>query len=205
MLEGEPKFPAVATQLNNWFEEMLEGKTSGVLVSHNTATDIQFLAAEYIRHGFVLPTKIRLGCDRLKTLQRFSSLIYRKVAPEDWSVCTAKGKPSMGVKPCATYALSKRDPPETFADACGDHHDAEADTRAVAVITFDYELFGKNGLYHCIFKSNRRCFQPLQEVWDAMEIKMMEPVMAFEPLPPGWIPATVPTLIVPHAHRAINP
>ena len=195
MLVGEPKFPAVATLLNNWFEEILQDKDSGVLVSHNTSTDIQYLAAEYIRHSFVLPTKIRLGYDTYETLQRFASLYYRKVAPEDWSVCTAKGKPSMGVKPCATYALTKRVPPETFTEACGDHHDAVADTRVVAVIAFDYELFGIAGLYHCIFKRNRRCFQPLKEIWDAMRIKMKETVIQFEPLPPGWIPAPVTTLI----------
>ena len=52
-------------------------------------------------------------------------------------------KPSIGVKPCAIYALSKRDTPASFEEVCGEHHDAEADTRAVAVILFDEEQFGE--------------------------------------------------------------
>ena len=87
------------------------------------------------------------------------------------------------------HALSKRNPPEEFAVACGEHHDAEADTKAVAVILFDEAVFGTNGLYHCVFKSTKKCFQPIAEIWDAMEIKMKEPVVSFAQPPPGWIEA----------------
>ena len=72
----------------------------------------------------------------------------------------------MCVKPCAMHALSKRNPPEEFAVACYKHHDAEADTKDVAVILFDEPVFGRNGLYHCVFKfkSTKKCFQPIAEI-----------------------------------------
>ena len=107
----------------------------------------------------------------------------------DWSKLTKTGKLSTGVKPCAIYALSKRSPPETFEQACGSHHDADADTRAVAAILYDQEQFGSNGLHNCVFRSNKRCFQPLKQVWFAMRVKMLEPVLKFESVPPGWVPA----------------
>ena len=129
----EPQFPIVAAKLQTWLQEKLQGKT-GVLVSHNTSVDIQFLLCEYIRADIQLPSGIKLGLDTMTTLKRFSSVCYRKAPLDQWPELTKTGKASMGVKPCATYALSKREPPELFADVCGDHHDADADTRAVAVI-----------------------------------------------------------------------
>ena len=191
MLAREPKFSTVAVNLNAWFEEQLQGKASGVLVSHNTATDIQYLLCEYLRCGVALPAKIKLGLDTLKTLNRFSSVCYRQVPVEDWSEVTSKGKASMGVKPCAVYALSKREPPQRFEDICGDHHDADADTRAVAVILFDQSTFGQRSLYNTIFCGGRRCFQPLETIWSAMRDKMKEPVLDMEPIPVPWIPARV--------------
>ena len=106
----------------------------------------------------------------------------------------------MGVKPCAIYALRHRDPPETFALACGEHHDADADTRAVAVVLFDWEQFRKAGLWYLVFKTKRKCFQPLSEVWDAMKIKMSEPVFKLEPPPNGWVQAEVSTITHTHTH-----
>ena len=99
----------------------------------------------------------------------------------------------MGVKPMATYALSKLDPPKSFADFCGQHHDADADTPAVYVILFDQKQFGRHGLHHCVFYSNRKCFQPIEEVRSAMQIKMCNPVLEMETLPRGWVPAPVNT------------
>ena len=103
----------------------------------------------------------------------------------------------MGVKPCATYALSQRNPPEQFKDVCGDHHDAVADTRAVAVILFDEKQFKKSSLYHTVFKSKKRCFFPLKKAWDKMLIKANEPTVKVESLPDGWIPAEV---VHTHSH-----
>ena len=137
----------------------MDGYSAGVLVSHNTATDVQFLVVEYLRAGVALPPKIKLCLDTYKTMTRFSSVSYRKVPPEEWKrVCvlcenkgmTKTGKLSMGVKPCATFALSKRTPPETFVEACGEHHDAEADTRAVAAILFDRDQFEKGLSQLCV-------------------------------------------------------
>ena len=179
-------------ELQAWFTEQMQDK-EGVLVSHNSSVDIQFLLCEYIRAGITLPSRMKYGLDTLKTLTRFSSLAYRKVTPEQWppGYLTKTGKTSMGVKPCAVYALSKRTRPVSFAEACGNHHDADADTRAVAVILFDEKQFGNKSLYHAVFKSNKRCLQPLSQVFDAMEKKMQEPVLKFEKLPPGWQPAVV--------------
>lgn len=190
-LVDEAHFPAVASSLNRWFLSHLDSAPTGVLVSHNTATDIQFLFCEYMRHNIQLPKQLNLGLDTLTTLKRFSSLCYRKVAPEDWPQLTDKGKLSMGVKPCAIHALSHRDPPEEFVDACGERHDAEADTRAVAVILFDEKQFKNQGLFHCVFKTHRKCFQPLDTIWSAMEEKLKEPVLKLESVPAGWVPSEV--------------
>ena len=194
MLDQMPLFRQVVDRLNQWLADMMDDHSAGVLVSHNTATDVQFLLVEYLRASKRLPAKIKLCLDTYKTLTRFSSVLYRKVPVDEWKrVCvlcenkglTKKGKLSMGVKPCATYALSKRTPPKTFLEACGAHHDAEADTRAVAAILFDRDQFGQ-GLYNCVFETNRRCFQPIQEIQDAMIEKMKEPVVLIEDVPSGW-------------------
>ena len=172
----------------------------GVLVSHNTATDIQFLLSEYIRCDKQLPKQIVLGLDTLETIRRFASVQYRKVSVESWPEATSTGRPSMGVKPCATYALSQRNPPEQFKDVCGDHHDAVADTRAVAVILFDEKQFKQNSLYHTVFKSKKKCFFPLKKTWDKMLIKANEPTVKVESLPDGWIPAEVVLTHMIHPH-----
>ena len=171
MLVDKAKFPAVAKELNAWFNTHLQGGQTGVLVSHNNAVDVQFLLCEYLRAGIKLPKPIKYALDTLAVIKRFSSLAYRKVTINDspWSddpdLLTTRGNPSMGVKPCAMYALSKRATPATFLEVCGEHHDAVADTRAVAVILFDKEQFGDKSLQHCVFHTSKKCFQPLEEVW----------------------------------------
>ena len=203
MLKRESKFPAVADMLNKWFTDMLQEVPNAVLVSHNTATDIQFLFCEYQRCGMKLPSQFKHGLDTLKTLSRFSSVCYRKVPVEEWPAPPTKtGKNSMGVKPCAVYCLRKRDSPATFEEVCGDHHNALADTKAVAVILFDEEQFGAKSLHACIFKSNRKCFQPLEEIWTAMQVKMQESVIEIESLPDGWVEAQVHRSS--HAAHAFN-
>lgn len=195
MLKDKPQFPAVARDLNQWFNHHLQGH-AGVLVSHNTAVDIQFLLCEYLRAEVQLPPTIKLGLDTCAILKRFSSLHYRNVSTEDWPEegLTKKGNLSMGVKPCATYALGKRQPPESFEEACGDHHNAEADTRAVAVILFDQAQFPDKGLYQKVFKSKSKCFHPLEQVRQDMKVKMSEPVLVMETPPPGWVAAAVCSL-----------
>ena len=159
-LVNEKHFPEVAQILNEWLVSQLGDNTAsiGVLVSHNATTDAQFLSCEYQRAGMLLPSQTNLVLDTLKCLKRFASLVYRKVDKEDWPQLTDKGALSMGVKPCAIYALRHRDPPETFAIACGEHHDADADTRAVAVILFDRQQFGKNGLWYLVSKLKKNVF-----------------------------------------------
>ena len=195
-LRHEPEFDKVAPLLNMWFTDMLgDNGAAGILVSHNTAVDIQFLLCEYIRANLRLPTQITLGLDTLGTLRRFSSLSYRKASHEEWCAVygrdslTKTGQLSMGIKYCASYALGKRVPPETFKEVCGEHHDADADTRAVAVTLFDGQVFGNKGLHHCVFKSNKRCCFPLKDEWIKMKQKMSEPPMQINPLPAGWMPA----------------
>lgn len=190
-LVNEEHFPTVGRALNKWFTDQLQDTPIGVLVSHNTATDIQFICCEYIRAGIEFPPQIQLGLDTMKTLKRFSSICYRKVSKEDWPQLTNKGALSMGVKPCAIYALRHRDPPKTFSEVCGTHHDADADTRAVAVILFDQKEFTETGLHHCVFNSTKKCFQPIADVWEAMQSKLEEPVLILEPPPSGWVTGEV--------------
>ena len=47
MLRDKREFDHVGAQLNEWFEEQLLGYDCGVLVSHNTPVDIQYLLCEY--------------------------------------------------------------------------------------------------------------------------------------------------------------
>ena len=79
---------------------MMDGYSAGVLVSHNTATDVQFLVVEYLRAGVALPAKIKLCLDTYKTMTRFSSVSYRKVLPEEWTrvcvLCENKGMTKTG-------------------------------------------------------------------------------------------------------------
>ena len=189
MLSDEFTFKEIATSLNEWFGTQLGDSDTGVLVSHNVATDIQFLLCEYLRAGVQVPPQITLGMDTLKTLKRFKSLVHHKVALAEWPELTAKGARSMCVKHICTYVLAQRDPAETFEEACGSHHDADADTKAVAIILFDKKEFGNAGLQHCVFHSQRRCCFPLHQVWTDMREKLKEPVIKFEPLPPGWVSA----------------
>ena len=104
-LENEKQFKDVAIELQDLFEQNLEDKDTGGLVAHNTCTDIQSLFCEYIRAGIELPKNIKSGLDTITTLRRFSSLAYRKADPFQWIEFTKTGNMSMGVKPCATYAL----------------------------------------------------------------------------------------------------
>ena len=53
----------------------------------------------------------------------------------------------MGIKPCVIYDLCQRDPPQSFTEVCDEHHDADADTRAVSVALFDKDTFGKKGCH----------------------------------------------------------
>ena len=190
-MRNAPRFAAVADKLNEWFKLHLQGGKTGVLVSHNTAVDIQFLMCEYMREGKTLPVTIQFGVDILTTLRRFSSICYRKVQSGEWSTLTDKGKPFMGVKPCAIYALSKHNIPENFEAACGHHHNVDADTRVVAVILFDESQFKTNSLDHCIFKSNRKYFQPLKQAWDAMTVAVDKSVIEVEDIRDGWVAAEV--------------
>ena len=101
MLRGKKQFPAVANELNKWFNEHLSEGRSGVLVSHNAPVDIQFLFCEYLRAKVKLPASITLGLDTLATIKRFNSLIYRKSTAKDWpwssdsKFLTSKGNSSL--------------------------------------------------------------------------------------------------------------
>ena len=186
-LKDEPSFRTVGTNLNAFFNSMYD---AGVLVAHNGSTDFQFLACDYLRAGLQLPVKIAHTMCTLKTVKRFSSLAYRKANPAQWSVLTDKGNCSMCVNAMATFALKQKDPPATFESHCGRHHDAQADVKGVAVILFDYDLLGKNGMWYKVFHSKFDVCVSWKDNWDAMTLKMDSPVVKFEPVPRGWTSAT---------------
>ena len=56
MLSRMPLFSQVVDRLNRWFVSMTVDHSAGVLVSHNTDTDVQFLLVEYTRVGKRLPS-----------------------------------------------------------------------------------------------------------------------------------------------------
>ena len=136
-LKNEKPFAEVAVEMQAWFKQQMQGFEAGVLVSHNTAVDIQFLTVEYQRADIRFPGGMEKGLDTLQVLKRFASLTYRKVDPEDWSegYLTKTGKTSMGFKSCAIYALSKREVSELLSDVCGELHDADSDTRMYSKIS----------------------------------------------------------------------
>ena len=186
-LKGAPSFRQVGTRINAFFSRLLQQYDAGVLVAHNGATDFQFLCCDYQRADLVLPPKLKHTICTLQCLRRFGALAYRKAKPEEWSVLTKSGKPSMNITSCSTFTLQKRMPPSTFEETCGRHHDAEADVRGVAVIMFDYKELGDTGLYHKIFHSKRKVCVMLNTIWDEMVIKLQSPIIKIEPLPRGWI------------------
>ena len=131
-LKDAPKFSEVGRRLNDFFNKMMHNFDGGVLVAHNGSTDFQFLCCDYQRAGLQLPTKITHTLCTLQTLRRFSSLAYRKATPKEWTLLTKTGKPSLCIKPCATFVLSKRSPPRTFESACGTHHEAVPDVKGTS-------------------------------------------------------------------------
>ena len=186
-LRDAPKFSEVGRRLNTFFDKVLQDFDNGVLVAHNGATDFQFLCCDYQRVGLRIPAKITHTMCTLQTLRRFSSLAYRQATPEQWTLLTKTGKPSLCVKPCATFVLSKRSPPATFESECGTHHEALPDVKGVAVMLFDYRELGNKGIWHKVFRSNYKVCELLSATWAAMEIKMASPVVKIEPLPLDWI------------------
>ena len=94
-LKDAPKFSEVGRRLNKFFNKILQNFDNGVLVAHNGATDFQFLCCDYQRAGLQIPAKITHTLCTLQTIRRFSSLAYRKATPEQWTLLTKTGKPSM--------------------------------------------------------------------------------------------------------------
>ena len=149
-VKNAKQFKDVGKELQAWFKVQMQGGKAGVLVSHNVTVDVEFLSAEYQRVGMRFLPGMTKSLDTLNVLRRFGSLAYRKVAVEDWPQehLTKTGKPSMCIKAIAIYALSKKSVPQEVAEVCGEHHDADADTRMVQVGLFDEEQFGKQSMYH---------------------------------------------------------
>ena len=187
-LEKEDDFSVVGADLNEFFTTHLQDCDVGVLVAHNTSTDLQFLCCEYIRAGLTLPAKIKYGLCTYQTLKRLKS-VYRTADDSDWTETTATGARCYSVKCCAQYALSRRTPPAEFEIACGRHHEATADVKAVAVILFDKDVFSTNGLWDIVFHKRRKVCQLLADVHSAMVTKMSTPVIDMLPAPSGWIDA----------------
>ena len=187
-LEKEDNFSVVGTSLNKFFATHLQGCDVGVLVAHNTSTDLQFLCCEYIRASLTLPVKIKYGLCTYQTIKRLKTA-QSTAADSDWTETTETGARRYSVKCCAQYALSKRTPPRTFETACGRHHEATADVKAVAVILFDNDVFPKTGLWDIVFHKKRKVCQLLTDVHSAMVTKMSVPVIEVLPPPPGWIGA----------------
>ena len=94
-LKDAPKFSEFGDRLNVIFEDILKDFDAGVLVAHNGATDFQFLCCDYQRAGLEIPKKINHTLCTLQCLRRFSALAYRKATPEQWTVLTQSGKPSV--------------------------------------------------------------------------------------------------------------
>ena len=136
-LAREETFDKVGPKMSTWLNSHLHSVDTGVVVAHNGSTDFQFLCAHYIRHGLSLPPKLTHTLDTLKLIRRFASLAYRKASVDEWTEKTPKGRPSFSVNACATYVLSKRNPPTDFETECGIHHDAMTDVRGVGIIMFD--------------------------------------------------------------------
>jgi hypothetical protein len=116
-----------------------------VLCAHNGAScDFPFLAVEMARAQSSWPEKLRYTLDTYQQTMRFKSLEYHKQDATRWPTRTAKGKPSLAVKPTVEYILKARgafgkgsDPFASFESACGQAHEACADSIGAAIIFFD--------------------------------------------------------------------
>ena len=185
-LKDEQSFEVVGSNMTLFFNKHLHGRDSGVLVAHNTSTDLQFLECEYIRSNMLLPAKLTHGLCTYQTIKRLKTS-YSKAVDSEWTDVTKTGNRCYSVKCCATYALSKRSPPGSFETDCGRHHEATADVKAVATILFDYDVFPRSGLWHAIFHKKLMVCQPMCDVHEAMVAKMGEPLVTIQPVPKGWV------------------
>lgn len=185
-LKTEMSFDVVGKQMVQFFQKHLRGQDSGVLVAHNTSTDLQFLCCEFIRAGLKLPVKIKHGLCTYQTIKRLK-LAYSRASDADWTETTKTGARCYSVKCCAQYALSQRSPPGSFEADCGRHHEAEADVKAVATILFDHKVFPKFGLWEAVFEKKRLVCESMKDIHARMVSKMEEPLVVMQPVPQGWI------------------
>ena len=167
-------------------------------MAHNISTDLQFLFCEYIRVKLTLDPKITFGLCSYRALKSLKTR-YTTAENSEWTEVTATGNRCYSVKCCAQYALSCRTPPGNFLIDCGNHHEAKADVKAIAVILFDREVFGNEGLWGVVFHKRRKVCIPVSTIWSEMVAKMQEPVIAMKAPPPGWI------LGVPENPSALSP
>ena len=139
-----------------------------------------------IRAGLTLPKELCFGLCTYKAIKKLKTA-YNAADDADWTEVTATGNRCYSVKCCATYALSQRNPPAQFSVVCGRHHEATADVKAVAVILFDREVFGRHGLWDAVFNKKRKVCESMHTIWTSMVAKMDEPLIVMQPPPQEWV------------------
>ena len=93
----------------------------------------------------------------------------------------------MSISACATFTLSKRNPPSTFEETCGRHHEALADVKGVAVILFDKNEHASTGIWHRLSDTKYKLCTAVMVTWNRMIAKVAEPPIVMQDLPPGWV------------------
>jgi DNA polymerase III epsilon subunit-like protein len=158
-LEKERLFGPVFDSFLAFIEARRGASSEVVLVAHNGVTcDFRLLLVEMARHERVFPATLNIHLydtyAAIKKCKANKSLDYWTASVEDWPKRGAKSKgymehgtPKMQVPCIVNFILKKRAKfapnEDTFESYCGAAHDALADVKGLALITFDPEGLGK--------------------------------------------------------------
>ena len=176
-LRAEPRFEDVVVELVAFLNKHLQPESVGVLVAHNgDVCDFPFLFYEFRRAGATFPEQIRYTLDTLSQLRvgRGLGIGYETLSADAWPTRTKTGKPALKLAAIVDYLLKPDG--SSFADACGDAHDALADARGAAII-----------LHKALwaYRDRRLCRPVADWLARAMEIAS-KPAVAHEPVASGW-------------------
>eukprot|EP00942_MAST-04A_sp_MAST-4A-sp1_P007842 g7842.t1 len=154
-LEKERLFGPVFDSFLAFIEARRGASSEVVLVAHNGVTcDFRLLLVEMARHERVFPATLNIHLydtyAAIKKCKANKSLDYWTASVEDWPKRGAKSKgymehgtPKMQVPCIVNFILKKRAKfapnEDTFESYCGAAHDALADVKGLALITFDPE------------------------------------------------------------------
>ena len=197
------RYPLIGARLPSlitFFERMVRGYKTGILVAHNgNGCDFPYLAVELARAKLTLPDSVAwYTCDTYYAIKnRFKNLYPSD--PPSWPVRTEAGNPKRSVEAIVDYCLKTRPSliaehgeDASFANTFGAAHDAMADALGHSVIYFDALQT----------KLQRGLCQEFGPFILAAEETLQGPVVTHAPPLPGWTERVVPPDATPTAPPA---